>query len=179
MTDEDCNCLTRLGGSSNRAWKVRKSLSKDLSMAVQQLLRLPVATAAKDGCAVCACARVLVCLCVCVFVCLSVCMCLRVSVSLSVCLSVCLPVCLSVRLSVGLSVWEEAENAPRGVCLSVCSRSLRHGRAAHGVALVGPHTAARRHARCVFIACTTRGVCASAPASCKVRSHSSTRPRER
>ena len=53
------------------------------------------------------------------------------SVCLSVCLSVCPPVCLSVYLFVCLCVC---------VCLSVCSRSLSHGRSAHGVALAGPHT---------------------------------------
>ena len=52
---------------------------------------------------------------------------------LSVCLSVCLSACLSVCLSVCVSVCV-------CVCLSVCSRSLSHGRSAHGVALAGPHT---------------------------------------
>ena len=46
--------------------------------------------------------------------------------------------------------------------------SLCHGRSAHGVALAGPHTAARRHARCVLL-CTTRSTfTATAPA---IRSH--------
>ena len=57
------------------------------------------ATAAKDGCAACACVRVLVCLCVCVSVCLSVC--------LSV-WRLCLSVCLETLYCQVRSQWSES-----------------------------------------------------------------------